>query len=138
MRDYVFQENSGDLDQCNGREGVTPEFPNGTYYYVISKQFPFIGRCLVGLPSDDFKVGGGRRASKAQDSSTNQRKRRQGEQNSQNRPNPESIMNRMDSNQDQKISQNEAKGRLKDNFSQRDVNSDGFITVDELSPRRTN
>ena len=47
-------------------------------------------------------------------------------------------MNRMDSNQDQKISQNEAKGRLKDNFSQRDVNSDGFITVDELSPRRTN
>ena len=138
VRDYIYQENSGDLDQCNGREGVTPEFPNGTYYYVISKQFPFIGRCLVGLPSDDFKVGGGRRASQAQDSSTNQRKRRQGEQNSQNRPNPESIMNRMDSNQDQKISQNEAKGRLKDNFSQRDVNSDGFITVDELSPRRTN
>ena len=46
----------GDLDECNGRSGVTPEFPNGTYYYVISNSFPFIGRCLQGTPSTDFRL----------------------------------------------------------------------------------
>ncbi len=39
---------AGDLDECNGRTGVTPEFPNGIYYYVITEAYPFIGRCLKG------------------------------------------------------------------------------------------
>ena len=33
-QDYEYVEGSGDLDQCNGRYGVTPEFPEGIYYYV--------------------------------------------------------------------------------------------------------
>lgn len=39
---------AGDLDECNGRTGVTPEFPQGIYYYVITEAYPFIGRCLKG------------------------------------------------------------------------------------------
>ena len=54
--DYEFIEGLGDLDQCNGREGVTPEYPDGIYYYVITDTYPYIGRCLVGTPSDDFRL----------------------------------------------------------------------------------
>ena len=32
-QDYEFTKGGGDLDECNGRTGVTPEFPDGTYYY---------------------------------------------------------------------------------------------------------
>ena len=47
-QDYEYIEGSGDLDQCNGRYGVTPEFPNGIYYYVVTDDFPFFTRCLKG------------------------------------------------------------------------------------------
>ena len=55
--DYEFVDGLGDLDECNGTEGVTPEYPNGSYYYVITNDYPFVGRCLVGTPSNDFKMG---------------------------------------------------------------------------------
>ena len=32
--DWNYIAGLGDLDQCNGRFGATPEFPEGTYYYV--------------------------------------------------------------------------------------------------------
>jgi len=134
VRDYVYQENSGDLDQCNGRQGVTPEFPNGTYYYMLTNEFPFIGRCLVGTPSNDFKVGGGNR--QGRQVQNRQEESRQQNQGNQNRPDPEQIMSRMDQNGDQKISQSEARGRLKENFSRRDTNGDGFISLKELQARR--
>ncbi|MEZ4898849.1 MAG: YHYH protein [Saprospiraceae bacterium] len=54
--DYEFVEGLGDLDECNGRTGVTPEYPDGTYYYLITDTYPYIGRCLVGTPSNDFKL----------------------------------------------------------------------------------
>ena len=57
--DYEYVEGLGDLDECNGREGVTPEFPEGTYYYVITNEFPGVPRCFVGTPSNDFKIGSG-------------------------------------------------------------------------------
>jgi hypothetical protein len=47
-QDYEYVDGLGDLDQCNGRFGVTPEFPNGIYYYVVSDDFPFFTRCLKG------------------------------------------------------------------------------------------
>ena len=47
-QDYEYVEGSGDLDQCNGRYGVTPEFPEGIYYYVVTDDFPFFTRCLKG------------------------------------------------------------------------------------------
>ena len=47
-QDYEYVEGLGDLDQCNGRFGVTPEFPEGIYYYVVTDDFPFFTRCLKG------------------------------------------------------------------------------------------
>ena len=37
----------------------TVEFPGGTYYYVITNEFPGVPRCFVGTPSNDFKIGPG-------------------------------------------------------------------------------
>ena len=54
-QDYEYEEGYGDLDECNGRLGVTPEFPNGIYYYMVTDDFPFFTRCLKG----DFVAGGG-------------------------------------------------------------------------------
>ena len=46
--DWAYVAGSGDLDQCNGRYGSTPQFPNGVYHYYITDQFPYIQRCLKG------------------------------------------------------------------------------------------
>jgi hypothetical protein len=54
VQDYEHVPRSGDLDACNGREGVTPEYPEGTYYYVITSEFPFIPRKLQGTPDATF------------------------------------------------------------------------------------
>jgi hypothetical protein len=44
----------GDLDEFGGRTGVTPEFPEGTYYYLLTEEFPFIPRKLKGTPDPTF------------------------------------------------------------------------------------
>lgn len=54
--DYEFDASIGDLDKANGRTGVTPEFPGGTYYYVLTDEFPAIPRYFKGTPSADFKL----------------------------------------------------------------------------------
>jgi hypothetical protein len=56
-QDYEYVAGLGDLDECNGREGVTPEYPNGTYYYVISENYPYIPRQFRGTPDDSFLYG---------------------------------------------------------------------------------
>ena len=56
--DYEYIPSLGTLDETNGRYGVTPEYPSGTYYYVLNDAFPFIPRAFRGTPSDDFKLGG--------------------------------------------------------------------------------
>lgn len=56
--DYEYESGLGTLDEANGRTGVTPEYPNGTYYYVITDEFPSIPRYFKGTPSNDFKIGG--------------------------------------------------------------------------------
>jgi len=58
VQDYEFVEGAGDLDVCNGRVGVTPEYPEGTYYYVLTDDFPFIPRAFRGTPNMSFKRGG--------------------------------------------------------------------------------
>jgi hypothetical protein len=55
--DYEFVDGLGTLDEANGRTGVTPEYPGGTYYYVITDDFPSIPRYFRGIPSEDFKIG---------------------------------------------------------------------------------
>jgi YHYH protein len=48
VQDWEYVAGLGDLDQCNGRTGVTPEFPNGIYHYVITDSYPYIQRCVNG------------------------------------------------------------------------------------------
>lgn len=55
--DYEYSNGLGTLDEANGRTGVTPEYPEGTYYYVITDDFPSVPRYFRGTPSDDFKIG---------------------------------------------------------------------------------
>lgn len=47
-QDWQYVAGSGDLDECNGREGVTPEFPNGTYHYYATDSYPYFQRCVKG------------------------------------------------------------------------------------------
>jgi len=58
-QDFEYEEGYGDLDQCNGRIGVTPEFPDGIYYYVVTDDFPFFSRCLKGDFANSGGTGGG-------------------------------------------------------------------------------
>jgi hypothetical protein len=58
-RDWEYVAGAGDLDESNGRTGVTPEFPGGTYYYVITDAFPFIPRQFHGTPDPSFTKRGG-------------------------------------------------------------------------------
>ncbi len=55
--DWEYVNGAGDLDECNGRFGVTPEFPEGTYYYVITEAFPSIPRFWRGAPDPSFRRG---------------------------------------------------------------------------------
>lgn len=56
-QDFEFVKDAGDLDECNGRTGVTPEFPGGTYYYCISAEFPFVPRSWRATPDASFSKG---------------------------------------------------------------------------------
>lgn len=56
-QDFEWVAGSGDLDLNNGRVGVTPEFPKGTFYYVITDSFPFIPRKFKGTPDPSFRHG---------------------------------------------------------------------------------
>lgn len=57
VQDWEYVEGSGDLDECNGRYGVTPEYPNGIYHYFITDDYPFIQRCVWDEPTDDALLG---------------------------------------------------------------------------------
>jgi len=47
--DWEYQEGSGDLDECNGRFGVTPDFPEGIYHYYATDTYPYLQRCVSGV-----------------------------------------------------------------------------------------
>ena len=55
--DYEFVQGAGDLDQFNGRTGITPEFPEGTFYYVLTDNWPFVPRLFHGEPDASFRKG---------------------------------------------------------------------------------
>lgn len=57
--DYEYVVGSGDLDECNGiARSVTISTVAGDrtfeYFYVITDDFPQVGRCLVGTPDPSF------------------------------------------------------------------------------------
>ena len=63
VNDYEYVKGLGDLDECNGRFTVTPEFPNGTYAYFLTEDWPVIPRLFRGTPDESFAKGrpGGQR-----------------------------------------------------------------------------
>lgn len=54
VADYEFVPTHGDLDKCNGRLCVTPEFPQGIYAYFLTDQWPYIPHWLRGTPDATF------------------------------------------------------------------------------------
>lgn len=60
IQDFEYVEGLGDLDECNGRTGVTPEYPDGTYYYVLTESYPMIPRAFRGTPDKSFERRRGR------------------------------------------------------------------------------
>jgi hypothetical protein len=58
VQDWEYVDGAGDLDECNGRFGVTPEFPQGTYHYYVTETFPFISRQYKGAPDPSFERRG--------------------------------------------------------------------------------
>ena len=55
IEDFAWSSTNGDLDACNGRFAVTPEYPSGTYAYFLTVDssftpvYPFIlGQCYYG------------------------------------------------------------------------------------------
>jgi hypothetical protein len=57
--DWEYVKDLGDLDECNGQFGVTPEFPQGVYHYHLTEQFPYISRLFRGTPDPSFQKRGG-------------------------------------------------------------------------------
>jgi hypothetical protein len=118
--DYEFIEGTGDLDEANGKTGVTSEYPQGTYYYVATAEFPFYPRMLKGTPDASFRRGppGGSPKKGAKSGGTGQ-------------PSRGDPIQRFDKNGDGKISMEEAPPPMKANFSQHDSNGDGWIDAEE-------
>ncbi|MGJ8745073.1 YHYH protein [Polaribacter sp.] len=116
--DFEFVAGSGDLDECNG---ITI---NGEYLYLVTNEFPYISRCLMGKVVTEERKGPPR----------NQRERLS----------LDDLFKRMDENKDEKLSKDEVKGPLANEFTEFDTNNDGFITIVELEksaknrPRRKN
>ena len=59
--DYEYVPGLGDLDECNGRFTRTPEYPNGTYAYFLTEDFPVVPRLFRGTPVN-LRGEGGRHA----------------------------------------------------------------------------
>lgn len=57
VEDYEYVEGHGDLDECHGRYGVTPDYPEGSYMYFITDEFVYVGRCWKGTPDASFTQG---------------------------------------------------------------------------------
>lgn len=57
VEDHVFDPEYGDLDECNGRFGCTPDYPDGTFYYVLTDSFPYIPRLYRAQPDNTFRHG---------------------------------------------------------------------------------
>lgn len=76
--DWNYNEGLGDLDECNGRFGPTPEYPDGIYHYVSTPLsgdptlvsdtngdqvamigFPYFLLCYHGIANLDEQISGG-------------------------------------------------------------------------------
>ena len=116
--DYEYTSGYGDLDECNGVN------VDGTYMYLVTNEFPYVGRCLMGEVSKDINAREGR-GSKSSGQQQQQQQRK-------GNPSFIELLKKMDSNKDGQISKNESKGPLRESFSKIDTSKDGFISEDEF------
>lgn len=123
FQDYEYNSDLSSLDECNGRFGKTLESEN-EYYYVFTDNFPSSPLCFMGVPSKDFKHGMGGEGVGGN--------RSQGGKPNGGAPNPGKVMADLDLNKDNRISKEEARGPLKNDFDKLDQNNDGYLTLDEL------
>ncbi|WP_405566014.1 YHYH protein [Polaribacter sp. Asnod6-C07] len=111
--DFEYVAGSGDLDECNG---ITID---GEYVYLVTNEFPYISRCLMGQV---------------------EQQERRGPENEQQGARPKNnqrlsaadLFTRMDQNKDDKLSKEEVKGPLNNQFTKLDTNKDGFLSKEEL------
>jgi len=47
--DYEYIKGLSNLDECNGRWTITPEYPQGTYAYFLTENYPVVPRCVRGI-----------------------------------------------------------------------------------------
>lgn len=71
VEDYEYVVDSGDLDAANGRFQKTPEFPKGSYCYILSTEFPVIPRAFRGDLATSFAKTGGPNAAGGPGSGSN-------------------------------------------------------------------
>ncbi|MFP4845715.1 YHYH protein [Winogradskyella sp. PE311] len=116
--DFEFIEGSGDLDECNG---ITI---NGKYMYLVTAEFPYVSRCLMGSYEEARPQGPGQGLNSRNSTEPNHR---QG-----GRPSFSELLKMMDTNNDKRISKKEAKGPLSEDFDKIDKNKDGFLSEEEI------
>ncbi|MDO3695656.1 YHYH protein [Wenyingzhuangia sp. chi5] len=110
--DFEYVAGLGDLDECNG---ITID---GVYRYLVTSEFPYVSRCLMGAFEEEKRrpeVG------------NQQRGKGQAQ-----RPNSMQMLQHMDANKDGKLSKEEIKGPLQQDFSRVDSNHDGYISKEEI------
>jgi hypothetical protein len=110
--DFEYVDSLGDLDECNGTT------INGTYVYIVTDEFPYVSRCLMGEYEEPSRGKGGPRSQN-------------------NRPSINELFKVMDENKDGKLSKTEVRGGLKNDFGKLDKNNNGFLEKDEIKfPKR--
>ncbi len=116
--DFEFVAGLGDLDECNG---ITID---GQYMYLVTNDFPYVGRCLMGEFESQAR-GEGPPPNGGQGGQNEQSK-------PEGRPSVAQVFAKLDTNTDGKIAKKEAKGPLGLKFEEVDVNKDGLISKAEL------
>ena len=128
-QDYEFVGGADKLDEANGKVGKTAEYPEGTYYYVATAEYPFYPRKLKGTPDPSFHrgpPGGGPAGGPTQGGESGGRDGKPG------KPGKPGPIQRFDKNGDGKISLEEAPPPMQQNFSRHDANRDGFLDSEEV------
>ncbi len=64
IEDYEYVRTYGTLDEYNGRYCITPEFPNGTYAYFVTDEFPYFVGVEYYSTLDSFNICTDRRNDK--------------------------------------------------------------------------
>ncbi|HIG31612.1 MAG TPA: YHYH protein [Verrucomicrobiales bacterium] len=133
VQDYDYIPEAGDLDECNGHIGMTPEHPEGIYHYHLTDGFPFIPRQWKGTPDSSFLIRRGPAERIARNRNSPPPRRRQ--RNPGNSDSTHPILKALDVNDDQELDAEELAGAT-DALLKLDENGDGKLSPEEYQPTR--